>query len=428
MSALKFPEPITVVDDWDVVTHPDRVYHLNEILADPPNQDAYVAAIIRRLIAASAAPIAVGLHPGPHRDRLDAAGWLNVGEDADWRAAREAAWPQYAEVKELGVGFGSLRPELVIVTDKQPRDNLVPLSDYRGLSLWPALRAMGYDELRVFVCSSSSFLRRRWTRKIASLFQVFSDAQWLGLGSITAGVLNSAEVRYLEIPPCPPKADPKAYREQLLKAGLGERPATVTRRNVVTVEALPALPAPYDMRETVQRRRLPKGATPDPKRGGRSAGVNPVARERARRAYVTGSVKNFTEAARLVGVSPSALNTAAREGNWRAERDEYQRQVTEDAKKKAADVEVRAVANCRMLAWGCAEASLHSVLTRMKDKDNPYKPSPKEAAVLALTAIRLSQAEVGTGEEVESALRSKSLSELAKEVLDVTERQFGGAK
>jgi len=88
---------------------------LDQALAEPSKRSGqWTPSVIRRILMASAAPVALGA-TGVQRNRLEEAGWFIVEDPADAEAARKAAWPAIPELQRIAWGYGSPRPAIVFV-------------------------------------------------------------------------------------------------------------------------------------------------------------------------------------------------------------------------------------------------------------------------------------------------------------------------
>ena len=431
---------LTLVEDLEGEEPTLELMQASDLLSEPPKRSGqWVASCVRRLLAASSGPVAVGLQPGEQRERLERAGWFNVAEGSNVEDARIASWRSMAEVRRLGIGFGSPRPSLVVVGDRTGRAEQLPWASRSGTWLFLALRLLGYDELTVYLTNARDTAGRRRTKRLRALQAAFAPYSpfWVAAGREAHEVLKAAKVpcSYVEHPWAARRwcfsEGPEGYAAKLTKAGLqpgpwaghlpteaewasGSRPLP----GRVTVEKLPALPSPYELESVAYH----KGITPK-RSGGKVAKVDAKLREEARRAFVVEGLR-LVDIAEKLGVSSSLLERLSGEGAWRREREEHQRHVTEEAKAKHVKDEVRLLVQARRLSWIGSVQELQGVVKAQKDPD--YRFTPNNARLLSQVALALSDAGSGEVEDGREQLAKRSLVDLAEQAIKQLNEGIGG--
>lgn len=164
---------------------------LDHLLAEPPaNEPAWLEAVTRRLVAADA-----GAQLSPDPD-VEAEGWPATPEGLESvRGARDRAeragwgWPLTGTDVIAGLGIGSLGPRLIVVGEAPRSEGQLPLHARSGAWLWPALRAMGWDELEVRAINacrrdgtSDPALARLVELTRRDGMHLLPGARWLALG------------------------------------------------------------------------------------------------------------------------------------------------------------------------------------------------------------------------------------------------------
>jgi len=419
---------------------------------DPRSGQQWGASLVRRLIAASTGPVAVGVREASIRARLEAAGWFVAAQDGNFAEAREHCWPALSTVRRIGIGYGSPRPQLVLVGDQCKRFGQLPFASKAGTWLFLALRALGYDELSIYLCNGRSVRGKRYTRELAQLAKAFGpDTKWVALGNAPHDVLKAAKVQHVKV--CSPAyhrqykhaEDVRGYGERFLRAGVplgpwhdGER-VEEFHKHVIT--SIPVLGEPYAIRDLSSSRSAKAEVTT----GAGNKAIDPVKRETARRAYVMGEASSLAEAGRLAGIRTDQVRYVAAAENWQAERDEHQRRVTEVAKQKAEAQVAKDLSDALSLAWRATKLGITDVVERLlaargeptaiaklakkqalgDDGATPLHPAPREVESLARVALALEGADIEGLTADGDRLANMPLQELARETLRVMGEQFG---
>ena len=441
--------PLTVVADELPLPEPLRnasgkgIYAVNalkvgDLLAEPPKRSGeWCPGVVRRLIAASTGPVAVGIRRADYRERLEAAGWFCAAENADLESARAASWPALNVARRLGIGAGNPRPSIVLVGESCNRAGQIPFASRAGTWLFASLRLLGYDELTFYVTNALSLRRRRRTKQLAKLHESFSSSEpyWIGLGKAAQEVLKASKIDHLKVPsPSWHKQfkhseDTIGYAKRISDAGLPQGPWNPLGQHkpvpAPDVVSLPELPAPYDLRSIAYA----KGRSTPSSRAGAGRQVDSAKREAARRMYITGEAPSLRAAAEAVGANVHALKQAAKKGDWVAERDEHQREATERA--KAAHLAVtedyvgKAMADALKLSWGSLRVGLGDVAKRLRN--GSLQPTPQQVESLSRVALSLRAASEGQHDPELDALVQEPLAQLARRTLEQLEKGLGGA-
>jgi hypothetical protein len=183
----------------------------------------------------------------------DAGAWVSGAEDnallRRWVAAGLPLAPP-AAVELRGAGIGSLAPLLVIVGEAPRREGQHPLHARTGGWLWPALRALGWDELACRAANAFTHDDRPDPALDVLAERVARGVPWLALGKRAA-----SRCRALGRPPIEAAhpaharrfryaAGPEGYAAQLAARGLPRGPATLPLALPFWPGALPLVPAP----------------------------------------------------------------------------------------------------------------------------------------------------------------------------------------
>jgi len=99
------------------------------------------------------------------------------------------------DLAQLGIGYGSPDPELVVVVSSQPSRRSyheVALHSAEGAWLFAALRSLGVDELRVMVVRARHWAGQSRNLKLQRLRLLTADAPWLVLGKDAVGIAGDA--------------------------------------------------------------------------------------------------------------------------------------------------------------------------------------------------------------------------------------------
>lgn len=178
------PPDLTVFADETIDS---KGMSIADVLAEPPKQSGlWIGAVARRLIAASARPVALAPIDRKFIERIETAGWFVASRDADTTNARDSCWPSDGALKRIGVGVGNPRPQLVIVGERVSREGQVPFHSRSGAWLFLALRLLGYDELSVYCVNAYSSTRKERFERLRDLRKTFDkfgvDAPWVSFG------------------------------------------------------------------------------------------------------------------------------------------------------------------------------------------------------------------------------------------------------
>ena len=231
------------------------------------------------------------------------------------------------------------------------------------------------------------------------------------------------------------------YAKRLRDAGLPEGPWIGGKLYTRHIESIPLLGEPYSIRD-LSNRGLPK---PDVQAGVQQKTVDPVKRETARRAFITGEAPTITSAAKLAGLHVDQARVVARAEHWKAERDEHQRRVTEEVKTRAERQQAKDVADSLALAWKATKLGITDVVERLlaargepnalrklaqkveagDEKATPLHPAPREVESLARVALALEGADIEGLTADGDRLANMPLQDLARETLRVMNEQFG---
>jgi len=433
-----------------------RVSCLNacDLLCEPHPRSGqeWSASLYRRLLAASTGPVAVGIRTAAIRDRLETAGWFIAHEDGNLSEAREHCWPALPRVRRLGIGVGSPRPQIVLVGDRCTRHGQMPFASKSGTWLLLALRKLGYDELSVYLTNARTPRGARQTRQLEQLAEAFGTRDnggpvWAALGNTADEVLKAAKIPHGKA--CHPQhhrqfkhhEDILGYAKRLRDAGLPEGPWIGGKLYTRHIDSIPLLGEPYSIRD-LSNRGLPK---PDVQAGVQQKTVDPVKRETARRAFITGEAPTITSAAKLAGLHVDQARVVARAEHWKAERDEHQRRVTEEVKTRAERQQAKDVADSLALAWKATKLGITDVVERLlaargepnalrklaqkveagDEKATPLHPAPREVESLARVALALEGADIEGLSADGNRLANMPLQDLARETLRVMNEQFG---
>lgn len=414
--------------DHPIVNERGDCYGLSitDLLAEPSVKSGqWIPSVIRRLIAASAQPIAVNVH-GKHKERLESAGWFVANEDTPLLEAREACWPAYKKVRRLSVGYGCLAPKLILVGEKVTRAGQLPFASRSGTWLFRALRELGWDELQLYVLNIKNASGRSLKKRVIDLYDAFEayEPWWITLGESTKKAFASTGIESVHIPhPDWHKRyrhheDIAGYVKRMKDAGVPGGPNGIS---AFGRDTLPDLPKPYEISTVAYIKG--SGAHKDSTARSNSSKLSTVLREKARALYITGEAKTFREAANQLGIDPEPIRSIARAENWSAEREEHHRELTEETKRKAIKAESDRIARCRSKAWESTELALNSIVDRLKSGE--LIPNERGAESLQRIAVSLAGGNFSAINEEEHELSSKPIAELAQLVLENHRKQFG---
>lgn len=361
---------------------------LSELLSEPPlRSQSWISAVYARLVVASTGPVLVS-GEGPLADRLERARWFRVAADADMEAARAGAWPALTECQALNVGCGSLAPDLVIVAERDPYDRL-PLFARSGVWMFRALRALGYDELTVYVTNALDRDSRSTGAKLARLHEVFAtyDPQWLALGAISHEVLTGQGIEHRFV-------DHPAHHRRFSFAEGVEGYAKRIEESGIPRRAQP-LPFVEGRPDLAERLGIPLSVTAKLNPGSKqSPGSVPApVLDKARMKFVLGECKTVQEAAKAASddkVERKKIVKLARSQGWEIERERFFAEKREKSKSNAAEAEARKVGESRTLAW--------DALSKMLKKLNDDLDKP-DASVYAKDAKALGDLALGLSEK-----------------------------
>jgi len=399
-------------------------------LAEPPDLRAplWAACVYARIVLASRGGAYLGTVDDAVRARLEEAGWLAIADEASYAAARAAAWPALAELAEMSCVVGSSAPRIVVVGERPGKAGLArPFQSTSGGWLLRALRALGYDELTVLFANAALGRERR--PDPAHLVAIHDavrryEPTWLACGRVAEEALRRAKIPHAHVVhPAHHRrfhaADGHLGYAELIK-GAGVPPGPWHERELPRVEGgdADALLAAACVPRTLAHR--PDGD----KRRSYESRVHPEKLDRARELYVRGETPTLKHAAREAGVPYQTILTQSRAQGWYEARQRYLEEVRRRADDRSADVEAKAIAAARKLAWGGATQALKSVLDRMRGGE--LKPSPRDAKALVDAAITLHQLRaVALDDEQRRALRNLPLPELARRLKREVEERFG---
>lgn len=137
-------------------------------------------------------------------------------------------------------------------------------------------------------------------------------------------------------------------------------------------------------------------------------------RERARRLYVTGVAGTVEEAAAAVGVRGRTAREWCTVDGWIAERARYLEDVRRRTYSESAEVESRAQAVARRLAWRAASIGLERLVSAMEASTLP--PTAFEVESLTRTALALAGVGDAEADERASKIRALPLDKVAAEL------------
>jgi len=429
-TALELPQPVGRKGQRSA---PSALY-VSDLMAEPDTRSGeWCPSIVRRLIASTCRPVAVGTFPAQTKGRLEAAGWLIVPEGAEVEEARMATWRHWSALQRQGIGYGCLRPKLVIVGDRKTRTNQYPFASRSGTWLWLALRRMGWDELGCFVLNAKSpdgRGRRERLRQTMDILQL-GKPTILALGREAENELNKIGVEHF-IPAQHPNhhkrwkhsEDVEGYVARLIGSGMipgpwravSDDPADADPIPTHKVESLPELASPYSIRSIAYKigSSLPIG----PRTSSKHSGTTAKKRQQARAMFVTGESPTLREAAEAVGAGVDQIYEESRAGNWKAEREDFMRRAAEEKKLAALKAEKKATEDSRRLAWAATRLGLSRVVKKWQD---PHSKDPSGFEVRAISAIAMSLSGMEQTDADGDVIRLSEvpIEELAKQVTDV---------
>ena len=401
---------------------------INDLLAEPLEKSGqWMPSVSRRLTAASNYPIAVGIKSKEKADRLEAAGWLVLSEDANIKAARNMAWPNQDHLKNLGIGYGCPAPKLVIVGEKASNKHEPPLASRTGTWVFAALRRLGYDELSCFVVNAYNPNGKRRGDKLKALEDIFKDCKpiYLAIGKKAENALRFCGIPHIYIKSSRAHwnftkgSDVNSYAKLMHEKGLPTGRWYSLGIATSTCPELPFLPAPYDLRTVAYKRGEKRTGTGD----GDKIHVEVSKANAARLLFVTGQVKTIKEAAEKIKVHPNRLGKLAQRENWRGEREAHMRNKTRLAKEASAKAEAKASANCRKLAWAATELCLASVVDQLKA--GMYDAKARDVKALAEVALMMSEKVIDPKSSMPE-LQNKTIAEIVNDVQDKIAKGLGG--
>lgn len=423
---MKTPQDLTVFGELD---EPERhLLSAADLLSEPDHRSPeWCASAIRRIVAASARPIAQGVTDHAQRARLERAGWFVAGEGADLESAREACWPAARAIRRAAIGAGSLAPSLVLIGERTARPDQVPFASRSGVWLFRALRELGHDELSCYVGNAIGSNGKRQTSRLTALRDALQryEPTWVALGREAERSLKAAGIEHIQV--CHPahhrryhyREDVTGYAKRMTDAGLERGPGV---EGIVRVDDLPELPAPYDLRSTAYAPGRSLG-TGKPRKRSQNRQLSVKKAEEARRLYVTGVASSLIDAARQIGVHPDRVREVARAEGWAAEREDHQRQITEETKAAQIRQEAKSASNARRMAWAATERALAAVVRKLRDGE--LDPDARDAKTLADCALALTD-RVADPDEAREDLRGRSLRDLVQQVAQRFEHGLGG--
>lgn len=388
---------------------------LAEFLVEPnPRSTRWLSSLYARLVVASSGPVLLG----PITDnlgvaRLERARWLRIAPDADAQAARQAAWPALEAVRALGIGVGSLAPDLVVVAERDPYGRL-PMFARSGVWLFQALRRLGFDELTVYVTNALDPDGHGQAHKLTQLRDAFGayGPQWLTLGSIAHEALTGAGIEHVAADhPSHARrfefqAGPEGYAQKLLDAGLQRG----TAGELYVVNGTNLLYGTLGLPDSPSLRPTSEGSR-------RRAVVSSVVLDKAHTAFLMGECATIKEAARFATSNKTeraAIIRLAREQGWEVERDRFLADKREKAKATASDEEAKRIGKARSLAWEATELMLTKIVTDLRSGD--VKVYAKDAKAINEVALALSEKGDAKFDEEKKRLESLSPDAFAAEI------------
>lgn len=366
---------------------------VSELLAEPGGRSSrWLSSVYARLVVASSGPVLAG-NPTTelgqaYASRLERARWLRVAPDADLAAARLATWPALAVVQRLGLGVGSLAPDLVIVAERDPYDRL-PMFARSGVWMFQALRELGYDELTVHVVNALDRDQRSQGFELTQLHDAFGPygPQWLALGAIAHEVLLGQGIEHVTVEhPSHARrfkfeAGSTGYAAAMREAGLEPGPWAGSKLPVVSGPSL--LATSLDIPDSPSL----KASHADARRAP-SAVPTPIL-DKARMSFVLGEAATLKEAAAKASESPAvrkAIVKLARQQGWEVERERFFAEKREKAKASATEEEAKRIGASRALAWEVTEKMLRRLAKSVDDESvNVYAKDAKAITDIAVT-------------------------------------------
>jgi hypothetical protein len=401
---------------------------VSDLLAEPARaRPQWGLTAYRRILAASARPVAVGLPAGPPRERLEAAGWLTVGEASDLEEARQASWPISRELRSLRMdAMGSMAPRLLIIGERCPRPDSYPLASNKGgVYLFRALRDLGHDELTWLLANALDRQGKRRTEGLRALAEVVAryEPTVIGLGLEASRALTAAGVAHVRVehPAAHLRFKSRSegfsgYVRAIESAGV-PRGSGIAPGALPTVAEPPDLPHPYDLSLHYA----------EPTDRGTRGKIDPVKAEVARAAFVGCEVDTLAAAALAAGIRDATeIRQLAAAEDWTGQRAERARRNAEAKlaeRDRLALAEVRAQTNSRRLAWAATERALASVVERLQSGE--LKARPTDCKLLADAALALSE-RIMDPTEPDPALQGKSLRDLLVGLAAQVKEGLGG--
>lgn len=412
---------------------------LNDLFAEPPVRSAqWLRLTYSRVLLAAEGMVA---QPGGDADlvrRLAVAGVPTLAPHGDEEAARRETYPAIDALAQIGWGVGSPAPTLVVVGAVDPRALPWPLYSRSGVWLMRALRELGHDELRVYLCNAYDGPEAK-TQALEGIYAATAAHApvFVALGQEAAGVLRAADVEH--VPVQHPawarrfrfKDGPEGFAQILNDAGV---PAGTWRsRQLPNAPSLPTRPAPDTVPDWVTRFRLPNSvAYRKQTRKRTTSGRGHIRRsmlEKARRFFVTGAVETVKDAALQAGIPEDRYAEVLahyRTDDWEAERTAQVDRTRDEFYRQAADAEAKALAASRRVS----SSLLLDALSRLQEKirsDPTYLVGATGIRALAETSRVLDDvASAGrSADERLAQLREMAPVQQAKELVRTLRDTFG---
>lgn len=396
---------------------------LGELLAEPsPRSVAWLPAVYARLLVASTGAILVS-GQGAGADRLERSRWLRCAQDSDYAAARRSAWPVLDDAARLGLGVGSLAPDLVIVAERDPYDRL-PMFARSGIWLFRALRHLGYDELSVYVCNALDADSRSRASELAQLRDLFAryDPRWVSLGAIAHEALGLAGVEHVAVehPSRARRFDfakgPEGFAAKMRESGVPDGPWAG--------QSLPCSPGGGTLASQLG---LPRSVAAPVEREKKRKPLPPELVEKVRTAFVLGQHATVREAAKAHDAKPSAANhlvQLAKEQGWESERDRYLATKRERVKSSTVEEEARSIAKSRGLAWKIVEKMLGKLDRELDGEDALVQA--KDVKAMGDLSLSLSEKGDAAFDDERKRLQGLSPDDFKNELRKVLGETFGG--
>lgn len=428
---------------------------VRDLLAEPPRLriGEWLAGIYARLLAVSSGCVATTLgqtsaDDAPLYDRLEKANIFRAAPSADLIGMRDRLWPTLPALREAHWGIGSPKPKLVLCGELAPKEQLPFFSKAGPWLLW-ALRALGYDEMTIYLTNAYTARAKARLSKLTHLQDLFGaySPTWVALGNAAHQALDQALIQHVwarhpqYVSMFDAKKRSEGYAEELRENGVPPGPwLDMTLPVVPTPEVLPSMPPSLDMPKTRAR-----NITSAHGERRRSVGydLRPDIYERCKTAYITGfdpvtekPTRTLAQVGEVTGANPRSISTCAARDSWRDLRNQHIAQKTADAQREASKAEAGRVAK------GVASSSAGTVellnlvnflvqRERKKLEADPHAEvelpflTPAGAKNLAETWAMLSARNDTQGAEAAAKFKSLSPLDQAAEAAGALAAQFG---